>query len=114
MYARSVTVNLVPGALLPSLQTVVPLGANTFHFYVGFVNLTGDQPQLGDGTRISPSSLPASDHQHAVWLYHRFTCEIKKLERGKLVASTSYMGTVYVEWNDIGSISSQHVFEVET
>ena len=44
----------------------------------------------------------------------RLTCEIKKLERGKLVASTSYMGTVYVEWNDIASVFSQHVFEVET
>ncbi len=44
----------------------------------------------------------------------RFTCEIKRLERGKLEVSTSYMGTVYVEWNDIASVSSQHVFEVET
>ena len=44
----------------------------------------------------------------------RLTCEIKKLERGKLEVSTSYMGTVYVEWNEIASVSSQHVFEVET
>ena len=44
----------------------------------------------------------------------RLTCEIKKLERGKLEVSTSYMGTVYVEWNEIASVFSQHVFEVET
>jgi hypothetical protein len=43
----------------------------------------------------------------------RVTCEIKRLERGRLRASTDGMGTVYIEWEDIAQIVSRQRFIVE-
>lgn len=43
----------------------------------------------------------------------RVTCEIKRLERGQLKASTDGMGTVYIEWEDIAQIVSRQNFIVE-
>ena len=73
-------------------------------------------PVLAIVTTLVLNSVWARDKTDVVIMQNgdRLTCEIKKLERGKLVASTSYMSTVYVDWNDIASVSSQHVFEVET
>ena len=44
----------------------------------------------------------------------RATVEIKKLERGRLEASTDGMGTLLIEWDDIDHLSSPKRFEVET
>ncbi len=43
----------------------------------------------------------------------RVTCEIKNLERGRLKVSTDSMGTVYIEWKDILSISSPALYVIE-
>jgi putative salt-induced outer membrane protein YdiY len=43
----------------------------------------------------------------------RITCEIKKLERGQLKVSTDGMGTIYIEWEDIGRIVSKQTYVIE-
>jgi len=43
----------------------------------------------------------------------RITCEIQKLERGKLTVETDGIGTISIEWNDIARISSPSTFVVE-
>lgn len=43
----------------------------------------------------------------------RVTCEIKRLDRGRLEVSTDGMGTVQIEWDDIARIESPMVFQVE-
>ena len=43
----------------------------------------------------------------------RVTCEIKRLERGRLEVSTNGMGTVYIEWDDIDRVTSQELYVVE-
>ncbi len=42
----------------------------------------------------------------------RITGEIKALERGRLRYSTDAMGTIYIEWDDIQTVSSTHFFRV--
>ena len=44
----------------------------------------------------------------------RVSVEIKKLERGRLEASTDGMGTLLIEWEDVDHLSSPNRFEVET
>ena len=41
------------------------------------------------------------------------TCEIKELVRGRLRVSTDSMGTVQIEWQDVGQMTSSSRFEVE-
>ena len=43
----------------------------------------------------------------------RMTCEIKKLDRGKLTVKTDGLGTVSIEWDDIQHITSAQRFNVE-
>lgn len=43
----------------------------------------------------------------------RITIEIKRVERGRLQASTDGMGTVYIEWDDIDQLTSPARFEVQ-
>jgi len=43
----------------------------------------------------------------------RVTCEIKRLERGRLEVSTNGMGTVYIEWDDIERVTSTERYVVE-
>jgi putative salt-induced outer membrane protein YdiY len=43
----------------------------------------------------------------------RITCEIKNLNRGKLTVKTDDMGTLYIEWNNIASVTSTGLFEIE-
>ena len=43
----------------------------------------------------------------------RMTCEIKKLDRGKLTVKTDGLGTVSIEWDDIQNITSTNRFNVE-
>jgi len=43
----------------------------------------------------------------------RITCEIVKLERGRLEAKTDSLGTVLIEWDDVHHVSSRGRFEVE-
>ncbi|MEJ2319508.1 MAG: hypothetical protein P8Y21_09195, partial [Gemmatimonadales bacterium] len=40
----------------------------------------------------------------------RITGEIKELTRGKVRLKTDPMGTVYIKWQDIASITSDKVF----
>jgi len=44
----------------------------------------------------------------------RITCEVKKLERGILTAKTDYMGTVYIEWEDVAEVISNQDLQLET
>lgn len=41
------------------------------------------------------------------------TCEIKKLQRGKLTAKTSDMGTLSIKWDKIASVESDFRFQLE-
>jgi hypothetical protein len=43
----------------------------------------------------------------------RVTCEIKRLERGKLQVKTDDMGTIDIEWEQIASVTSTGLFEIE-
>ncbi len=43
----------------------------------------------------------------------RITCEIKKLDRGKLTVKTDGLGTISIEWDDIQHITSPMRFNVE-
>ena len=42
------------------------------------------------------------------------TCEIKLLDRGRLQVSTDHLGTVYIEWDKIVSVTATRLFRVET
>ena len=43
----------------------------------------------------------------------RITCEIQKLERGKLTVKTDGIGTISIEWNDVARITSPSNFVIE-
>jgi len=43
----------------------------------------------------------------------RITCEIKKLDRGKLTVKTDGVGTIAIEWDDIQFITSKARYELE-
>src|SRR5215204_5576072 len=43
----------------------------------------------------------------------RITCEIRKLERGKLTVKTDGLGTVAIEWDDVERVSSKASYDVE-
>ena len=43
----------------------------------------------------------------------RITCEIKKLDRGKLTVKTDGLGTISIEWDDIVHITSKARYDVE-
>lgn len=43
----------------------------------------------------------------------RITGEVKGLKRGKLKFKTDSTGTVYIEWDDIESVTSTYTFEIE-
>ena len=43
----------------------------------------------------------------------RITCEIQKLERGKLTVKTDGLGTISIEWNDVARITSPSNFVIE-
>jgi len=42
------------------------------------------------------------------------TCEIKLLDRGRLQVSTDHLGTVYIEWDKVVSVTAGRTFRVET
>jgi putative salt-induced outer membrane protein YdiY len=42
------------------------------------------------------------------------TCEIKRLERGRLRVSTDSIGTVYIEWDEVVAATSEQPLLVET
>jgi hypothetical protein len=43
----------------------------------------------------------------------RVTCEIRKLERGKLTVKTDGIGTIAIEWNDVERVTSTASFDIE-
>ena len=43
----------------------------------------------------------------------RVTCEISKLERGKLTVKTDGLGTVAIEWDDVASVTSAATYDIE-
>ena len=43
----------------------------------------------------------------------RITCEMKSLEHNQLKVSTDYMGTVYLEWDEIRSVQTNQYFLLE-
>jgi hypothetical protein len=43
----------------------------------------------------------------------RITCEIRKLDRGKLTVKTDGIGTIAIEWNDVGRVASTASYDVE-
>lgn len=44
----------------------------------------------------------------------KLTCEIKLLDRGRLTVTTDDLGTVYIEWLKIVSVTTKATFRVET
>ena len=44
----------------------------------------------------------------------RITCEVKRLDRGILTAKTDYMGTIYIEWEDVAQLISKQDLQLET
>jgi hypothetical protein len=42
------------------------------------------------------------------------TCEIKTLNKARLTVDTDNMGTVNIEWDNVASVASSRVFQVET
>src|SRR6187399_2641939 len=43
----------------------------------------------------------------------RITCEIKRLDRGKLTVKTDGLGTIAIEWDDIQFVTSKARYEIE-
>jgi hypothetical protein len=43
----------------------------------------------------------------------RVTCEIRKLERGKLTVKTDGIGTIAIEWDDIARVTSTTTYDIE-
>jgi hypothetical protein len=43
----------------------------------------------------------------------RITCEIRKLERGKLTVKTDGVGTIGIEWDDVERVTSTRIYDVE-
>ena len=43
----------------------------------------------------------------------RITCEIRKLERGKLTVKTDGVGTLSIEWDDVAHVTSTATYDVE-
>ena len=43
----------------------------------------------------------------------RITCEIRKLERGKLTVKTDGLGTISIEWDDVARVTSAAIYDVE-
>jgi hypothetical protein len=43
----------------------------------------------------------------------RITCEIQKMDRGKVTAKTDGLGTLSIEWNDVVRVSSIAYYDVE-
>ena len=43
----------------------------------------------------------------------RITCEIRKLERGKLTVKTDGIGTVAIEWDDVQYLASTTSYDIE-
>ena len=43
----------------------------------------------------------------------RLTCEIQKMDRGKVTAKTDGLGTLSIEWDDVVRVSSIAVYDVE-
>lgn len=43
----------------------------------------------------------------------RITCEIRKLERGKLTVKTDGIGTIAIEWDDVAHVTSAANYDVE-
>lgn len=43
----------------------------------------------------------------------RITCEIRKLERGKLTVKTDGIGTISIEWDDVERVTSTASFDIE-
>ena len=64
---------------------------------------------------LSCASAVARDRTDVVVLMNgdRITCEIKRLEQGRLTVRTDSMSTVQIEWEDIVRVSSVERFEVE-
>jgi hypothetical protein len=44
----------------------------------------------------------------------RITCEVKTLDRGILTAKTDYMGTIYMEWEEVAQVISKQDLQLET
>jgi hypothetical protein len=43
----------------------------------------------------------------------RITCEIRKLDRGKLTVKTDGIGTISIEWDDVAFVTSPSSFDIE-
>jgi hypothetical protein len=43
----------------------------------------------------------------------RITCEIRRLDRGKLTVKTDGIGTIAIEWDDVEHVTTQRTFEIQ-
>jgi hypothetical protein len=65
---------------------------------------------------LGPASLARADPKTDVVVLKngdQVTCEIKRLDRGKLQVKTDDMGTIDIEWDKIESVTARGHFEIE-
>jgi hypothetical protein len=66
---------------------------------------------LGFGT--DPAAAQAKTDVIELRNGDRITCEIRKLERGKLTVGTDGIGTIAIEWDDVERLTSKASYDVE-
>jgi hypothetical protein len=64
---------------------------------------------------VWPAPGLAADKTDVVELVNgdRITCEIRKLDRGKLTVKTDGIGTLSIEWDDVAFVTSPSSFDIE-
>jgi hypothetical protein len=65
------------------------------------------------GGRALPAAAAAKTDVIELLNGDRVTCEIRKLERGKLTVKTDGMGTMSIEWDDIERVTSPTRYDIE-
>jgi putative salt-induced outer membrane protein YdiY len=66
---------------------------------------------LGFGT--DPAAAQAKTDVIELRNGDRITCEIRKLERGKLTVKTDGIGTIAIEWDDVERVTSKASYDIE-
>jgi hypothetical protein len=64
---------------------------------------------------VQPAPVHAAAKTDIIELLNgdRITCEIRKLERGKLTVKTDGLGTIAIEWNDVERVTSAASYDLE-
>ncbi len=64
---------------------------------------------------FSSSPALAREKSDVIWLKNgdQITCEVEKLEHGKLQVNTDHMGRLIIDWEEVSHIKSDHKFQFE-